>query len=237
MITIAVCDDSEQDIAYVSQGLERYAAKKHVEFDVRTFLKPEALLYELSDGKIPQIFILDVSMPGMDGFTLAEKIREVTSSSILIFLTSHADMAIHGYKVNALRYLVKLNMEQYMEEAMDSAIKELALADKQSVLLHRYNDLFLIPYKELIYVTRVSRALKIATVFNGELTDSRGITEFFNVLNDNRFLFIDRGCFVNIDFIYQLVDYDLKLKNGEVLSVSRRMLQSVKQKVLEYWDA
>ena len=39
-------------------------------------------MYEIEDGKIADIFILDVEMPNMDGFELADKIREHTETSI-----------------------------------------------------------------------------------------------------------------------------------------------------------
>ena len=83
---------------------------------------------------------------------------------------------------------------------------------------------------------RVARVLRIKTVFNGDLSDYRGINDLYEQLGDSRFLFIDRSCFVNIDYISQLSGYNLILKNGEILSVSRRALQSVKKALLQYWS-
>ena len=58
-------------------------------------------MYEVEDGKIADIFILDVEMPDMDGFELADKIRKYTETSVIIFLTSHDEMASMGYKSKA----------------------------------------------------------------------------------------------------------------------------------------
>ena len=236
MLQIIICDDREQDLTEIERLLTQYGVKRRIELEIQKFSKPEALLYELQDGSSPQILILDVEMPGMDGFELAGKIREITSTAILIFLTSHEELAIRGYHFNAFRYVPKLMMESDLEEAMDSAIKELGTLDKKSVQLKRYSDLFQVPYKEIIYVMRTGRVLKIKTVLNGELSDRRGIAEFFDLLNYPRFLFIDRGCFVNMDYIKQLSGYDLTLKTEDVLPVSRRSLQTVKNALLEYWS-
>lgn len=236
MIQILICDDSKHDLEIIEQHIVHYGRKEHIDFDIRKFFNPEAVLYELQDGSIPQIFILDVEMPGMDGFELAEKIRKITSTSILLFLTSHEDLAIHGYKVNAFRYISKLKMESGIEEALCSSIKELQVLNKKCITLKHYSDIFLIPYKEIIYVMRLARVLKIKTVFNGELSDYRGINELYESLGDSRFLFIDRSCFVNIYYINSLSGYDLILKNGDTLPVSRRSLQKVKQALLEYWS-
>lgn len=235
MINIAVCDDSEYDLELIKKELKKYSLKKHVNLAISTFSKPDMLLYELSDNKIADIYILDVSMPGKDGFQLADDIRKYTSTSVIMFLTSMEDQAINGYKSKALRYIIKLNLDRDIEEAMDSAISEIYKADETTVALHHYNDYRKVLYKDIVSVNRISRQLVITTDSQGELTDSRGIGEFFDTLNDNRFIFIDRSCFVNIDYISQIDGYSLKLKNGQVLPISRRQLPKVKQMIIEQW--
>ena len=147
------------------------------------------LLYELEDNKTYDIFILDVSMPDKNGFQLADEIRKYTSTAVIIFLTSLEDQAANGYKSKALRYIIKMNINRDIEEALDSAIDEISNVDETTITLHKYNDYWRVPYKDIVSVTRVSRQLIISTNSYGELTDNRGISEFFNLLNNNRFLF------------------------------------------------
>jgi len=233
MINISICDDSEYDLELIKAELEKYSQKKHINLNISTFTKAESIRYELTDGTISDIYILDVSMPEIDGFQLADDIRKFTSSSVIMFLTSMEDQAINGYKSKALRYIIKLNLKNDIEEAMDSAIREITKVDENSIVLHYYSDIRKVPYSEIIYVNRISRQLAITTNSQGELTDNRGITEFFEALNDNRFIFIDRSCFVNIDYISQINGYSLKLTSGQVLPISRRQLPKVKQKIVE----
>ena len=237
MFNVAVCDDSKYDIDKIKKALNMFSIQKHIEFNISEFSNPEMLMYEIEDGKIADIFILDVEMPNMDGFELAGKIRERTETSIIIFLTSHDEMASMGYKSKALRYVIKLNLEKDIEEALDSAVAEISKVDDKTITLHHYNDYWRIPFKDIICVTRISRQLVITTRLLGEITDNRGIKEFFDMLEDNRFLFIDRSCFVNIDYISQINGYSLKLTNGQVLPISRRSLQNVKQTLLEQWGS
>ena len=235
MINIAICDDNQYDIDLIKDELNKYALRKHLQLHISAFLKPELLLYELEDGKVADVFILDVSMPNINGFQLADDIRKYTSTSVIMFLTSHEDQATNGYKSKALRYIIKLNLERDIEEAMDSAVSEIKEVEQNVITLHKYSDYWRIPYDEIISVSRISRQLVISTKNHGELTDNRGSMEFYKTLDDNRFLFIDRSCFVNIDYISQIIGYNLKLKNGNVLPISRRSLQNVKQTLLEQW--
>ncbi|MCM1508891.1 MAG: LytTR family DNA-binding domain-containing protein [Ruminococcus flavefaciens] len=235
MINISVCDDSEYDIELVKTELEKYSQKKHVNFNINTFTNAKAVQYELTDGTISDIYILDVSMPNIDGFQLADDIRKFTSSAVIMFLTSMEDQAINGYKSKALRYIIKLNLKDDLEEALDSAIAEITKSDEVSIALHYYSDIRKVPYSDIIYVNRISRQLSITTSSQGELTDNRGITDFFETLNDNRFIFIDRSCFVNIDYVSQIDGYNLKLKSGQILPISRRQLPNVKQTIIKQW--
>lgn len=235
MFNVSICDDSKYDIDKIKNALGMFSKRKHVELSISEFSNPEMLMYEIEDGKIADIFILDVEMPNMDGFELADKIREHTETSIIIFLTSHDEMASMGYKSKALRYVIKLNLERDIEEALDSAIAEISNVNDKTITLHHYNDYWRIAYKDIICVTRISRQLVITTRLLGDITDNRGIKEFFDMLSDNRFLFVDRSCFVNIDYISQINGFSLKLKDGQVLPISRRSLKNVKQTLLEQW--
>ncbi len=235
MIKITVCDDSENDIQLIKNELERYCTKNHLQYSLTCFNKPELLLYELKDTNTSDIFILDVSMPGMNGFELAAQIREYAKTSAVIFLTSHEEQAAEGYKTRALRFVIKMNIERDLPEALDCAVEEIFKSDTNVLTLRRYNDYWRIPYSDIICVNRVTRQLIISTESYGEITDNRGIKEFFEELNDRRFIFIDRSCFVNIDYISQITGYSLKLKNGVTLPISRRSMQDVKQILLEQW--
>ncbi len=235
MINIVVCDDSKYDLRIIENELKKYEQSKHVNMQVLYFDSSEALIYEIDDKKIADIYILDVSMPRVNGFQLAEKIRKYTSTAIILFLTTMEDQASKGYRFKALRYIIKYNLQRDFTEAMDSAITELEDATTNTVALHYYNDYWRIPYKEIIYVMKAPRQILVNTSTLGELTDPRGITEFFNVLEDNRFIFIDRSYFVNIDYIAQITGYELKLTTGETLPISRRSLQNVKQAIMLQW--
>lgn len=57
----------------------------------------------------PDICVLDVMMPEMDGFTLAEKIKQANSNMPLVFLTAKSlkDDIVKGLKLGADDYITK----------------------------------------------------------------------------------------------------------------------------------
>jgi DNA-binding NarL/FixJ family response regulator len=55
----------------------------------------------LAEAHRPDVALLDISMPGMNGLEAAKKIREVSPSTKLLFLTMYAD---DEYIIQALRF-------------------------------------------------------------------------------------------------------------------------------------
>lgn len=235
MINITVCDDNKYDVEKICGALMEYAQKRELKFNISRYVKSAEVVSDLKQGNISDIYILDVSMPDKNGFQLAEDVRKFTDDAVIIFLTSLENEAVKGYKLKALRYILKLNLERDIEEALDAAAEEISKLEKETVMIRRYNDIRRLPYSEIIFTRRVSRKLSVFTKSYGELNDNRGITDFYEMLNDKRFLFIERSCFVNIDYISQISGADLILKNGTVLKISRRSLQTVKQELIERW--
>ena len=56
-----------------------------------------------------------------------------------------------------------------------------------------------------------------------------------SILNDPRFIFVDRSYFVNLDYAKELCGDSIIMLNGEALPVSRPMMPKVKEAILSLW--
>src|SRR5262249_34593429 len=94
-------DDDERLNALLREYLGRFG------FSVRTASHPEPGLRALKNDA-PDILVLDVMLPAMDGFAVCRKIRE-TSRVPIIMLTARGDLAdrIVGLELGADDYLPK----------------------------------------------------------------------------------------------------------------------------------
>src|SRR4030066_4147 len=77
-------------------------------FDV-TLARDGNEAWELFNQNKPDICVLDVMMPEMDGFTLAEKIKEAQPNIPVIFLTAKSlkEDIVKGLKIGADDYITK----------------------------------------------------------------------------------------------------------------------------------
>lgn len=62
----------------------------------------------------PDLALLDIQMPGMNGIELARAARDCGTR--VIFVTAYRDFALEGFRVNALDYLLKpVSYEEFLE--------------------------------------------------------------------------------------------------------------------------
>ena len=118
-------------------------------FDV-TLARDGKEAWDLFNREKPDICVLDVMMPEMDGFTLGEKIKEIQPDVPLIYLTAKSlkEDIVKGLKIGADDYITKpfdpevliLRINNILKRAYSSSNDEFRISSP----LLRFNTLELI---------------------------------------------------------------------------------------------
>jgi DNA-binding NarL/FixJ family response regulator len=71
----------------------------------------------------PDVVVLDISMPGMNGFELATRLRAAGSTAQLVFLTVHeeTELILAAKSAGAIGYVVKARLASDLELAVREA--------------------------------------------------------------------------------------------------------------------
>lgn len=119
-ITVLLVDDEEP----FRKTLGKRLAKRGVV--VEEAGSGDEALAKLEDFE-PDVILLDVKMPGMDGLTALHKIKEEQPLVEVVMLTGHASMetAIRGMELGAFDYLMKpVEFEELLYKLEDASIRK-----------------------------------------------------------------------------------------------------------------
>ena len=237
MLRIALCDDDFDFMQELHQKLIQWyqESDNRGNISVSEFSDSNYLARTIDSGSSFDLLFIDIEMPQMNGLELAEHIRTHLPTAMIIFLTSHSEFSMEGYKFGALRYIPKLDMARQLPEALAAAQTEFTKLESRFLTVRRYSDITRVPYQEIVYVRHVLRTSQITTLNLGIIKDGRGLKEIHEQLGDERFIYIDRSTFVNLDHIRQIKGSEIILRNSEHLPISRQMLTKVKCTINRLW--
>lgn len=127
MYKIAICDDEDYFRKLMKEMLQQYMKESGTHYEIQTFRSGIELLelgIELNQFKI---IFLDINMDEMDGLVTAQRIRKQNTEVFIVFITAFVNYSMEGYKVDAIRFLLKSNknMQGHITECMDAIRKKM----------------------------------------------------------------------------------------------------------------
>ena len=127
--------------------------EKEIRDNYTTYLKRHFLnVYEAVDGEVgykiykdkkPEIMIVDINLPKLNGIDLLKKIRETDQVTKVIMLTAYSDVKylLDATELKLVKYLVKPITRSELKDALDLAINEFSKFEVlQKDILHLKED-------------------------------------------------------------------------------------------------
>ena len=76
----------------------------------------------LADTLKPDLLLLDMTMPGMDGLAVARAAAERDDPPAVIFVTAHEDFAVEAFDIEAVDYVLKPVAADRLDRAISRAL-------------------------------------------------------------------------------------------------------------------
>lgn len=203
--------------------------------DIVPYTSSENLLYDITEDKFHyDLMLLDIEMPGCTGMEVAEKVKPYLPNVKIIFITSHIEYAIDAFELAIFRYVPKNDIAKRLPTAIRDALKLLELEDGKLYTIQNRSRLEKIPYREILNIEKDGKNAVIFTE-DEEYKVRKSLQQVYSELEAEEFIYIDRGCIVNMIHIMQIKDGMAVLRNGTALPISRSHLQEVKEEINTYW--
>lgn len=226
MLKFAVCDDEREMADLVAEKLREFYPD---DCEIKCYVDGKILL-EDSVRELFDAFFLDIGMPGLDGFSLAEIIRADNPFAKIVFVTKNTELAYIGYLYGAFRYVRKFALEEELREAAQSLKREFDLQSEFLILKT--------PLGEVIRAVNSIRYFEVkghnVTAFFDDTEErvSGTMNEYEQRLKDVGFIRIHKSFLVNFRFIESIGKNAVTLTDGSTLSLSRNRVSETKRKLL-----
>ncbi|MCM1159174.1 MAG: LytTR family DNA-binding domain-containing protein [Bacteroidales bacterium] len=233
-LTVYVCEDikehSEQLARICSSLAEEYPLK------VNFFSSAIQLLQQLEqlqkdNGVFPNLIILDIELPEMDGITLGKRIKAMDADVFLVFVTSYIEYAVKGYEANAFRYLLKpLSLEVMQKLFMD--IEEEYQKRKKLTVKTRDGEI-MIPLQELVYISAEDKYTVLYTKTQHYISDC-SLKKYEEQLREYGFFRIHRKYLINLYHHKGVQAGKVVLTNGYGLPVSKKRMSEYQRQLFHF---
>ena len=179
----------------------------------------------------PDLVFLDVQMPEASGFDLLEQIAPASRPEV-IFITAYESFAVKAFDERALDYLVKPIHAARFDDALARARARLLVRQRRLVIPTSDGDLIL-DLPEIVWIEAEDYYAAIHGRTRKFLV-RESLASLESRLDPTRFVRIHRSAIVNLDFVRQIGESALLLRNGTELPVSRRRREQVAEAIRRF---
>ena len=234
VIKIYLCDDNGANLQTLSKTV--CTLTDDYQIQLRQFTSPAKLLERLESAsankeKGPDLILIDIEMPEMDGITLGKKLKRISPDLRLVFVTAYAEYAMKGYEANAFRYLLKPVSAGDIRKLISDIFAENALQKK--IMIKSGEGEILLPVRDIIYISAEDKYTIVYTQNNYYITDE-SLKYYEGKLVPLGFFRIHRKYLINMYYHKSVSGNKLLLSHGIELPLSRRRNEAYKRKLFHF---
>lgn len=227
---IAICDDDPLDIERISRYTVRiinYA----VEYEF--FHTPEELLAAGSrEDQSPDMYILDIEMPGMNGLEVAKAIRTRDSRALIVFLTSHMKYMPDVFEVVTFDFISKPITEERLRELLGKADTYLNRTNQSFSFTFRQCR-YSLKYSEIVYLEKRGRQAIIHTD-NQTYRAILSTGELWERLDGKVFAAAHSSYIVNLEHVRSVSHDEVEMKDGTKIFISRGCREELTRRYMDF---
>jgi two-component system response regulator AlgR len=201
-------------------------------------------LHRIAELK-PDLVLLDLTMPEVDGLTVARELARQANPPAVIFVTAHDNHAVEAFDLDAVDYVLKPVEKDRLERAICRAVaRRVASLGEQGVTSQWLEELWVPHRSELVRigvseVGRIDAERDYVRLHVGEGEGRRSYLLLQTIagleakLDPERFIRIHRSIILRRDQISGLRHdglgvWSVETTNGETLRIGRTYLSKVK---------
>ena len=218
MIQVALIEDNREDRERFEMIFNDYQTKVESKFSLTVFENGSDFRCSFQ-GQFDVLF-MDIELPDANGIDLCRQVRQSDEHVVIVFLTNMAQFAIHGYEVNAIDFMLKPLVPNIFPLKMQKILAAVHAKQKLDINLTFNGGRRVLRSGDIVYAEVVKHDMIFHTV-NGTVVERYTMKELEKELSKSHFSRPNYCYLVNLDYVQAIDKFDLSLKTGDVLQISR----------------
>ena len=139
MIKVFICDDEQPFADYLKNQLERIFIKTEAKVEITPFISPgECLRAVKQRGISPDVLFLEIDMPGMSGFDLADAIKKECGDTLIVFVSERQELVFDSFDYNPFSFVRKSEDELFSRE-LEKVCRRITTSFRQKITVEIIN--------------------------------------------------------------------------------------------------
>ena len=114
---IVVCDDDEKFLKEFKTVLQERLTSLEIEAELTMYSTGKKLVEVCEQEEIDVLF-LDIDMPEVDGFKIAESVRKKERNCLIVFCSNYSDFVFKSFRYEPFSFLCKENYQEQLSDVM-----------------------------------------------------------------------------------------------------------------------
>lgn len=163
MIKVVLADDEKRFREYMEKVLDWEA----LDFKICGIASNGEQVLELLKNVQPDIALLDINMPRMDGLVLTEKLRQISPDTYVVFITGYSEFEY-------ARKAVKLGVSEYLLKPFSrEELSKVMLKLKESILKKKEDEKQNMSSRRIIRDEMLNRLVRLEAEDREEIQEYR----------------------------------------------------------------
>lgn len=230
MINIGICDDEQASCSKIEEYLLEIEQVFGITIEIKIWYSGAELCRYLKNKNYLDMIFLDIELVEGNGIEIGKFVRNDLNDycTMIVYISHEPNYAMQLFQIQPMDFLIKPIKKEYIISVMSRYIKQncnstLKFEFKKG---HKY---YKIQYDEILYFQSMNRKIIIHT--------QKGEVEFYGKLKEVQkvvpqiFIQIHKSYVINRNYVCEYRQKNVRLQNGEVISISKPYQNIVKQQL------